>query len=90
MTKLGLVKSEELGPPRWTVAVEEGRAMLRFEVRFDPDVYSARARELEQHVSEQLCALDPLTRRFAGKRRARLVVRAVRPGTLKALTERYD
>lgn len=90
MTKLGLVKSEELGPPRWTVAVEDGRAVLRFEVRFDPDVYSARARELEQQVSEQLCALDPLTRRFAGKRRARLVVRAVRPGTLKALTERYD
>lgn len=90
MRKLGHVSSTELGPPRWTVSEDAGRALLRFEVRFDPDVYEARARDLEQHVAAKVCELDPLTRRFAGKRRQRLVVQAARAGTLKALTERYD
>ncbi|MBL8920590.1 MAG: hypothetical protein JNJ54_17125 [Myxococcaceae bacterium] len=90
MTRLGHVKSVDLGPPRWTIAAHEGRAVLRFEVRFDPDLYRARARELEHHVATTLCALDPLTRRFAGKKRQRLVVEAARAGTLVALTERYD
>jgi hypothetical protein len=90
MARLGHVKSTELGPPRWAIAADAGRAVLRFEVRFDPDVYRARARELEQHVAKTLCELDPLTRRFSGKKRQRLVVQAERAGTLRALTERYD
>ncbi len=90
MTRLGHVKSVELGPPRWAIAVEDGKAVLRFEVRFDPLVYERRATELEAEIARSICAVDPLTRRFAGKNQRRLVVRAVPTQTLKALTERYD
>lgn len=90
MTRLGHVKSTELGPPRWAIATEDDKAVLRFEVRFDPLVHERRARALEAEVADALCRIDPLTSRFAGKRRARLVVQAVRSGSQKALTERYD
>lgn len=90
MQRLGHVKSVELGPPRWSIAEEDGKAVLRFEVRFDPLVHHLRAAELEAEVAEALCTVDPLTRRFAGRSRRRLLVRAARAGSLKALTERYD
>lgn len=87
MARLGHVKSVELGPPRWTVAAEGKKAALRFEVRFDPDVYRGRARALEHHVAKELCRLDAATRRFGRKR---LVVQAVAEGSIRALSERYD
>lgn len=90
MVKLGHVKSNELGPPRWAIAEEQGRAVLRFEVRFDPLIHRSTAKALEQAVAKELCARDPLTKKFAGKSRKRLTVIAARAGTLKALTERYD
>jgi hypothetical protein len=90
MVKLGQVTSNELGPPRWSIEEEKGRAVLRFEVRFDPLIHRGRAAELEAAVAERLCELDPLTRRFAGTKRRRLRVHAAPPGSVKALTERYD
>lgn len=86
MTRLRLVASEDLGPPRWNVGVDAGAPCLRFEVRFDPRLYPTRAKDLEAHVTSALCALDPVTRRF----RRRLKTQAVASWTLQALTERYD
>jgi len=90
MTRLGHVKSTDLGPQRWAVAEESGRAAVRFEVRFDPSVYRHHAAELEAEVARAICAIDPLTRRFAGRGHPRLRVHAVRAQSLKALTERFD
>jgi hypothetical protein len=52
--KLGLIKSRELGLPRWTVAWERGAAVLRFEVRFDPLVFVEQASALEAAVHRAL------------------------------------
>lgn len=90
MTRLGHVRSTDLGPPRWAISADQGRAVLQFEVRFDPHVYRQHAAELEAEIAQAVCAIDPLTRRFAGRSRSRLRVHAVRAQSLKALTERYD
>ena len=86
MTRLGLVDSIDVGPPRWRVALEQRVAVLEVEVRFDPDVYRAQARALEESILEGVCAVDPTTSRWAraGRVRVRLQQRVA------ALTERYD
>lgn len=88
MTRLGHVKSRDLGPPRWRADWEDGAAVLRFEVRFDPHVYSERALSLESEVRRALCTVDPFTRAVA--REGRLRVEALMPGALAPFTERYD
>jgi hypothetical protein len=50
----GLVKSRELGLPRWTAELEEGIAHLKFEARFDPLVFPKTARSIEEHVANEL------------------------------------
>jgi hypothetical protein len=90
MVRLGHVKSIDVGPPRWSIGSEEGVPVLRFEVRFDPDLYRARARALEEQVADELRRLDASTRRFAGRGRKGLRVEAAPSGSLRALSERYD
>jgi len=86
MTRLGHVHSVDLGPLRWRVAREQRDAVLEVEVRFDPHVYVAQARALKESLLEQLCAVDPWTKRWARAGRVRLRLRQ----RVDALTERYD
>jgi hypothetical protein len=68
--KLGLVKSVDVGVPRFELDAAKGRARVRFEVRFDPALFPQRADALEKGLARHL-------------RAPALEATAVRRGTLK-------
>ena len=80
---LGLVKSREIGLPRWTTALEGKVAHLRFEARFDPLVFHEEARALEKSVRD---ALSPSMRGSGLK----LQVTAVRSRSLTPPPDKHD
>ncbi|MBI2372628.1 MAG: hypothetical protein HYV07_01385 [Deltaproteobacteria bacterium] len=87
-----LVRSVELGLPRWVVELgESGRAaLLTFEARFDPLVYSARAKGLEERVAAELLALDAELSSLTQAGALTLRVRAVSPGRLSPPGDKFE
>lgn len=79
--KLGIIKSREVGLPRWTATLERGVARLRFEVRFDPLVFAKQARELETTIHRALSKT---------MRGTKLEVTAVRSGSLAPPPDKHD
>ena len=88
-TTLGIIRSRDLGLPRWTVAQARGVARLAFEVRFDPHVFKKRAVALEAEVRRQLLALDPALRRLTRAGAVSLEVSAVPAQSLTPLSDKY-
>jgi hypothetical protein len=82
----GLIRSKEIGLPRWTVELEGSRARLRFETKFDPWVYADRARELEAMVSARIFDEDP---GLAGSG-VTLEVIACAPGSLSPPGDKFE
>ncbi len=92
----GLVRSAELGLPRWTVeriddaTGEAPTVRLAFEVRFDPLLFSREARALEADVVDRLLAADLAARRLLDDGRIRLEVVAATPGTLQPPGDKFE
>jgi hypothetical protein len=61
-----LVRSRELGAPRWVAALEDGVPHLQFEARFDPLVFPKTARSIEEHVATELGGEIAVTARAPG------------------------
>lgn len=88
--KLGFIKSREVGLPRWSVALENGVAHLRFEVRFDPSIYSERARSLEETLGGEVLHLDRRLRSLVKSKRLEFEVTAVRSLSLTPPPDKHD
>jgi hypothetical protein len=78
----GLVKTRELGLPRFTVERDDDVVRLRFEARFDPRVYEKRTRALADEVGAQLLLLDRALAACVRERRIALDVVVHAPGSL--------
>lgn len=77
--KLGVIRSVDVGVPRFTLEPGGGgqaAASVRFEVRYDPALFEARAATVAAALERALRRASPAARR------ARFDVRAVRKGTL--------
>lgn len=74
--KLGLVKSVDVGVPRFELQPKKGGAEVRFEVRFHPALFPQRADALARGLVQHLRRAAPAARSAA------LEVQAVRRGTL--------
>ena len=74
--KLGIVRSVDVGVPRFELDASKGGARVRFEVRFDPALFPQRADALAKALVRQLRGAVPAARGAA------LDVAAVRRGTL--------
>ena len=88
--KLGIIRSRDVGLPRWTVGVEKKVAQLRFEVRFDPAIYTRRARELEAQVGGEVLHLDRRLHRLVKAKRLEFDVTAVPARSLTPPPDKHD
>ncbi|MDX2008559.1 MAG: hypothetical protein SFW67_00130 [Myxococcaceae bacterium] len=83
--QLGLVKSCDVGVPRFELEWEGARRLrltVRVEVRFDPGVFPAQAHALEAGLTDALQRASPGLRRALRQGRATLRVALARPNTL--------
>lgn len=83
--QLGLVKSPDVGVPRFELSCEGTRRLrltVRAEVRFDPGVFPGEARALEAGLVRALHRASPALRRALRSGRAHLDVALARPHTL--------
>ena len=90
---LGLVRTRDIGLPRWTVELSESpgpTARLLFEVRFDPLFYTAHARELEKKIRANVLELDQRLRGLCDRRVLEFQVAAVQSGSLTVPPDKYD
>jgi hypothetical protein len=88
--KLGIIQSREVGLPRWTVSLEKKVAHLRFEVRFDPLIYAAQARELELQVGGEILHLDKRLHHLIKTKKLEFDVSAVRAQSLIPPPDKHD
>lgn len=83
--QLGLVRSPDVGVPRFEVQVTAGRRqrlLVRVELRFDPMLFPVHAAALESALARWLRASAPALPRAEAARRARLELELCRPNTL--------
>ncbi len=93
LTILGVVRSRDVGLPRWQVSLEPGAppvAHLQAEVRFDPHIYTEQAQYLGRGIHAELLRLDGSLRRLVRAGRVRLRVSLASPQTLSPPPDKYD
>ncbi|MDP2343057.1 MAG: hypothetical protein Q8O67_19025 [Deltaproteobacteria bacterium] len=90
LVTLGILRSRELGLPRFVVDDDGAVLRLRFETRYHPGLYRHAAAGLVEHVRHAVLKGDAPLRGLLRRRRRRLVVEAVAPGTLAPPPDKYD
>lgn len=87
---LGVLKTHDLGLPRFTVEREKDRALLRFEVRFDPHIYEAAARQIARDVRADVLKHDKALAALVRKERLVFECQAVASRSLAPPPDKYD
>lgn len=87
--QLGLVKSPDVGVPRFEVSAEGAQLTVRVELRFDPGVFPGAATSLADALASALRRTSPALRRAERSKRARLSVELVRPNTLSRAWSKF-
>lgn len=80
--QLGLVKSPDVGVPRFEVQQEGRKVIVRVELRFDPGVFPVQAAALAAELSKSLRRASPPLRRAERAKQRRLIIELTRPNTL--------
>ena len=88
---LGIIRSRDVGFPRWVSEFDERLSLLRlrFEVRFDPLIFRERAKELETRVQEGLLTRDAGLKKLVRAGTLRLEVLAARPQSLNPPIDKF-
>ncbi|MFH1812315.1 MAG: hypothetical protein ABIJ09_26500 [Pseudomonadota bacterium] len=91
MVKLGFLRCRDIGLPRWQLHIDENsprHARLDVELRLDPNIFDARARELERQIRADVMQVDAPLRAILRKGLLRFEVRAVAAQSLQPLPDK--
>jgi hypothetical protein len=90
---LGLVRTRELGLPRWEVSLDATRSppllQLRFEVRFEPALFPGESHRLEQRVGGELYEREPELAELIEEGLLSFDVTAAPAGSLSPLPDKH-
>lgn len=90
LVTLGVLKSRELGLPRFVVDDDGAVVRLRFETRYHPGIYRHTSAGLQDVVRAAVVAGDAGLRALLRQKKRRFVVEAVPPQTLTPPPDKYD
>ena len=85
-----MLKTRNLGLPRWTVERDGDVARLRFEVRFNPHIYETAANNLAKAIRADVLKHDKALAALVRGKRLRFECAAVASRSLAPPPDKYD